>query len=398
MNLWQSISGMIIGELTSAEPENALSAINEAGIALHNLQKTGELSFRFRVKRRDYPQVEKLCEKRGETVAVVERNGLYWTGIQLLRRPVICCTVIFSIFLSLFLSSRILFIRVEGNGQIPENQIREAAQLCGICFGASRREVRSERVKNALLSAVPELQWAGVNTSGCVAVISVRERPEQAEEDRAYTVSRIVADRDGYILSATATGGNLLVNAGQTVREGQTLISGYRDCGLLIQASRAEGEVMARTNRDLQVSFWPEYGSRGGLLDTKRKYSLLIRKKRINLWKDSGISDSSCGRMYEEYYVTLPGGFRLPFAVCVDTYLVYDQEPMRLSQDRAEALLDEYARTYLTKHMIAGTVQDSETQVTEENGVYCQTGNYGCTEMIGRERQEQIGEFDGKNG
>lgn len=39
-------------------------------------------------------------------------------------------------------------------------------------------------MKNALLSAIPELQWAGVNTYGCRAVISVRERtlPERKPE------------------------------------------------------------------------------------------------------------------------------------------------------------------------------------------------------------------------
>ena len=36
--------------------------------------------------------------------------------------------------------------------------------------------IRSEKVKNSLLQRIPQLQWAGINTDGCVAVISVREK------------------------------------------------------------------------------------------------------------------------------------------------------------------------------------------------------------------------------
>ena len=90
----------------------------------------------------------------------------------------------------------------------------------------------------------------GVNTSGCVATVSVRERtdPEVTEQDSA--VSNIVASRDGFIVSATVTRGNFLCRVGQSVKAGQVLISGYTDCGICIQATRAEGEIYAQTSRD----------------------------------------------------------------------------------------------------------------------------------------------------
>ena len=92
----------------------------------------------------------------------------------MLFRPVLLAGLGILFLLAMYLPSRVLFIRVEGNMQIPDRQILAAAEECGIRFGASRREVRSEKVKNALLSSVPQLQWAGVNTAGCVATISVR--------------------------------------------------------------------------------------------------------------------------------------------------------------------------------------------------------------------------------
>jgi sporulation protein YqfD len=152
--------------------------------------------------------------------------------------------------LTIFLPTRVLFIHVEGNSTVEERRILEAAQECGIRFGASRRQVRSEKMKNRLLEKVPELKWAGVNTSGCTAVISVREQPVQ-EQRTGYTgISSIVAACDGRITSCTVTKGNGLCAPGQVVQKGQLLISGYLDCGICIRVTGAEGEIFAETRQE----------------------------------------------------------------------------------------------------------------------------------------------------
>ena len=79
-----------------------------------------------------------------------------------------------------------------------------------------------------------------MNTRGCVAVISVRERPEEAQVDRPGTVSAVTAAQDGIIERVTVTNGTALCRPGQAVRAGETLISGYTDCGRTIRAGRAE--------------------------------------------------------------------------------------------------------------------------------------------------------------
>ena len=101
----------------------------------------------------------------------------------------------------LYAPNRVWFVEVEGNGSIPDRQILAAAEECGVKFWAKAGEIRSEQVKNKILNLVPELQWAGVNFSGGVAIVSVRERlPEEAVRDRS-TVTNVVAARDGVIVS-----------------------------------------------------------------------------------------------------------------------------------------------------------------------------------------------------
>lgn len=397
MDFWKSIAGVMTVELTSAEMEIALEAIRQKGVVLTYLEQKGDLTYRFRIQRQDYAALEALCKKRGETLCVIERRGIYWIAGKMRKRPVLVVGVILLLAVILYLPTRIFFVRVEGNVELPDRRIIAAAEDCGICFGASRREVRSEKVKNALLAAVPELKWAGVNTSGCVAVISVREGAEQEKKDEEKRVTSIVAARDGYILEGTVTRGNGMFYTGQAVKEGQILISGYTDCGFCIQATRAEGEIMAQTSRELHAVTPAKCLARGDVLGVKRKYSLIFRKKRINLWKDSGISDTSCGRMYKEYYITLPGGFRLPLALCVEEYIFYQNEEKTIPEQEAAHKLSDFAQRMLMQQMVAGEIRNKAETTALQDDLFTLKGMYVCVEMIGREQQEQIGDTNGKS-
>ena len=100
--------------------------------------------------------------------------------------------------------------------------------------------------------------------------------------------------------------------------------------------------------------------------------------------------------MYEEYYVRLPGGFQLPIALCVDTVTTWDTRTVSLQQSVAQDALKEFAEAYLKEQMIAGSIQERSEVVAVRDGCYRLKGKYVCHEMIGRVRQEQIGETNGK--
>lgn len=394
MTFWNSVAGMLEGELTGAEPGKSLQMITDRGIRLYDIRWEGELSVRFCFFRRDRAVIAALCERRGDRFRLNRRRGLYWTGFGLLRRPVLLTGMLLGFFLTLWLPTRVLFLSVEGNQAIPARQILEAAAECGIRFGASRRTVRSERMKNALLGALPELQWAGVNTAGCTAVISVREREPEPQTPQSLSFSHVVALRDGYITSCTATRGNLLCAPGQVVQEGQLLISGFTDCGICIRAEAAEGEIFAQTRREIRAVTPTKAVLRQTEGETKRLYSLILGKKRINLWKDSGIWDATCGRMYEEYYITLPGGFRLPITLAVET--ITGWETARGDALPGERELLDFARSLVSGQMTAGQILWQDAAFASAKGLLTLDARFLCEEMIGRVITEEIGDTNGK--
>ena len=396
MDLWQSLRGFVEVELLSAAPESALAQFTSRGIPIFHCGEKDALTVQFRIYRKHLRYLKILCEKRGEKLKVIRHIGLRWALGWLIKRPLMTGGIGLLLAATCLLPQYILFIEVEGNQNVPAKQVLEAADDSGLGFGTRRREVRSEKLKNNLLSALPQLQWAGVNTRGCVAVITVRERVKKESTEQKSAVSSIVAVRDGIILSCTATQGNLLCTEGQAVKRGQLLISGYTDCGISIQATQAEGEVLAQTKHVLQAILPNRNLKRQLPTGTKRLYSLRIGKKRINLWKGSGIWDGSCGRMYEEYCLTLPGGFVLPAALCVQTLSFWDTQPEITGSHDAGIQFDRLSEIILNQEMIAGKILDKHISMVEGDGFYHFRGEYICTEMLGRVKKEEMGEYYGK--
>ena len=381
---------MVALRITCADPSGILTLIHDAGIILHQVSMPDELTLRVTVRRQDVKTLHHVLKNKGVNIQRDGKKGVYWRLRSVLRRPMMVGGVLFLFLLCTFLPTRVFFFRVEGNENVPTRLILEQAASCGLDFGASRRAVRSEKVKNALLQAVPQLQWAGVNTSGCVATISVRERQETSDQDDAGGVSSIIATRDGIIQEVTVTGGNPLCKVGQAVKKGQILISGYTDCGISIRAERAKGEVYAVTDHKITAFIPTDWSYRGEKQTVTKKYGLIIGKKRINFYKGSGILDTGCVKMYEEKFLTLPGGLQLPFAFVTEVWVSCSSASVSASVDEFSSKLSDLTREHLLKLMIAGRILSQNETVSQSDGVLKLEGKYGCLEMIGREQSEEI--------
>lgn len=386
--------GIITVEVTSANIASFLTAANRLNAGLSNVKYLDELRISACVPKGDFQKILNLAISKGDDLKVTAQTGVFFTGKKILKRPVLIIGALVWLFLTLYLPSRVLFMQVDGNKQIHTVQILEAAEKCGITFGASRRHVRSEKVKNALLSEIPMLEWAGINTYGCVAVISVRERSQPLETKRSAPVSSIVASHDGIITEMTVTKGNSLCRPGQAVRKGQVLVSGYTDCGLTIKAEQAQAEITALTRRRISAITPTFLSTRKENTQNNARYSIQIGKNIIKLYKDSGISDAGCVKMYSQHFLTLPGGFALPVSLIKETVSSYIcvEEPA----EDDWCWVDEHVEQYLQSNMVAGRILNKSAAGNIQSDRYCFDGIYTCEEMIGRIRLEEKLEDHGK--
>ncbi len=376
--------------LTTADLTRALEEITSRGVTVyHATEEEDGLTLHFCVQQNGLKTVRKVAEKRGYELKIDRFGTLFLMAKSLRKRPVLFFGVFLFFAMTLLLPSRIWFVQVEGNEMIPTKQILEQSNQIGIGFGTKRSEIRSEAVKNGLLETIPELQWVGINTKGCVAVITVRERSKEEESREQNCVCSLIAQRDGVITRFTVTGGTCRIQPGQAVKRGEVLVSGYTDVGLCIRAEHSQGEIFAKTMRDLEVRTISEYLQEGEKTRVEKKYALLIGKNRINLYKGSGISGTGCDKIYSECYVTLPGGFRLPIALVTETVTYCDAVTNTVDPDAAQRL-NTFADEYLPGEMTDGLILSRTESIEEGEGYLVLRGQYACEEMIAKSRSEEI--------
>lgn len=383
MDLWNRITGMILLEITAADPERFLNLLTQRGIALWDIKLVSRILFHCRIQRRDWDTLSDLAEKMGVSVEPLGAMGLVYRFRTWLQRPIVLVCVTVLVLLTLLLPECILFVDVQGNEQIPARMILEEAEKQGLRFGASRRALRSEEIKNELLGAMEELEWVGVNTMGCRAVIRVRERNQEEIPEKEEPGS-LVAAADGIIDQIEMHRGTLLCKLGQAVKKGDVLVSGFTDLGICSRICDAQAEIYAMTTRVLETAALPQVVSKGDAEKESLRISLIFGKKRINLYSDSGILPPGCGKMTYTYPLRLPGGDTLPVCLVVERVVWYNTKNIMRSQETAQRLMEETARQYLLDQTIAADILGSQTEMEYgESGVFLQV-KFQCREMIAR--------------
>ena len=390
MRRWQFSFGSVAVEITSADCASLLNALAATDICLQDVKYQDDLTLHTVINLRDWKKVKEIAQKHGTTVKILGISGIYPVAASIIKRPVLLAFLLITFFVSCYVPSRVLFISVEGNSNIPTRYILEAAAECGIRFGAERRQVRSEMMKNRLLEKIPQLQWAGINTSGCTAIISVKEKNTQDKESAIRNqVSSIVASRDGIIQSFTVFRGNPLCSVGQAVKAGQTLVSGYLDYGLITKTTQANAEIKALTFREMEIIAPSATMQRGECIRTSTRYSLRIGKKLIKFFKDSGNLNVTCGKIYLEEYIRLPGNFRLPIAVIKETFLFYGESYDETAGSDTEDWMTRFAQDHLKKSMISGEIISNDSEIIYIEDACHLYGKFVCMEMIGQVKFEQ---------
>ncbi len=389
MGIWSSLDGTVSAKITTAYPAGILQKIAQENITVFDISKADDFTVTFTTGRRDISHIRTLCDKRGERLDIQGWTGILYYFLGILRRPVFLATLCLWLLLVLWLPTRILFVKVSGAVDLPESYILHAAGECGISFGAKGVKVRSEAVKNALLSKMPELQWAGVNTNGCVATICVREKTQTDRPELPPLKTDILAKEDAIIQKITVHSGTAACAIGQAVKKGDTLISRYRDSVQGLEFVGAQGEIFGTTKHQIQAQSLLSCYKRGDVVGVDKNFYLIIGKKQINFAKDSGILDTSCVKMYEQKDLTLPGGFILPVKLVIEYVTHYEMEEVTLKSDQCTWLY-QYAQNYLKTQMVAGQIQNSAVTAFETEDLYSVYGVYECQEMIAQYSSEGI--------
>ena len=404
MQKWINLlRGSVQAEVTGAFPERFLNLCAQAGVAFWGLEWPDGNTLRLRVSRRDAGRLEGLARRVMCEVRVRGRAGAPFFLARFRRRYALLLGLALSLCAVGVLSQFILTVDVQGNETVPTAVILEELKRLGVRPGAYGPSIRETQVCNDALLGLPDLAWISVNLHGTRAEVLVRERTPKPEIEDESVPTHIVADGSGIITHMEVLDGQALFREGDTVVEGEVVISGvvdlpeplYSEIDLGTLTVHAAGKVYARTWRTLTAVIPLEADVKEYTGAEISRWSLTIFGRRLQFYKNGGISYERYDKIKTNHTLTLPGGRELPLTLTRETVREYGVAAAAIDADAGETLLRQRLEERLAALLAEreGEVLSTDFTAVRRDGLLTVTLTAECTEQIGK-----TVEFEGQLG
>lgn len=401
--LMNYLRGFVTVTVWGAFPERLLNlcAVNRLGF--WGLEWVDETTFRFTVPFREYRRLEGLARKAMCELRSPRRAGLPVLALSLRRRWTFLAGLGLCVLALCFLSRVVLTVDVEGNETVSTAVILNELARLGLRPGAYGPRLEEREIANAALIELEELSFLSVNLHGCRAQVQVREAEKAPERPDKTVPADLVAVAGGIVTQATVTAGQAVVQEGQTVVEGDILVTGFmdlpeigyseNDAGMYVV--RASGQVWARTWRTLEARIplsaqVKEYTGR-----SRTRFALNFLGRRMNFYQNSGISYERYDKIVKVDTPALPGWGALPLSLVRETAREYETAAVELDRDGAVALLERDLRAGLDELLAQteGRCLAVQYAAAVEGGCLTVTLTAECTEQIAKtvEREGKTG-------
>ena len=391
-----SLPYLLMGYRTLRTDENHTARLLEVcrryRLPYEDLQNLGDGGISLRLRLPAARALRGICGEYGIPLTVTAEGGLPLLLRRLSRRLGLLIGALLGVAIYLLSQSVFWDIRVSGNQTVSDRAVKESLAACGLTVGTPIRGFEADVTENNVLLYDDRLAWLSVNRKGTVAYVEVREavKTPQGQPD---TPRDLVASRGGVIEYIELEEGNVRVKAGQTVSEGQVLVSGLYDSaqeGVRIESAKAR--VFARTVREFSVTIPLSYEQKtyltvpnGESSGVSQEKSLIFFGRHIKFSNKCGNFSGFCDIMEDEKSWGLIDGVGFPISTRTVRYLPYEITAATRTYTEAEEL----AYFELAKYVAAipgGTLLGKSVTVTRGKNALILSARLTLMEDIAAER------------
>ena len=392
LRLWNYIRGYVIIIVEGYFLEKFVNICTKRQIYLWDIKKLKNSKISLKISIKGFKLLRPVARKTGCRVRIVEKRGLPFIINKYKERKTFVFGLAVFIVLFYIMSSFVWTIEIAGNEKVETQIIMDYLDEIGVRPGVLKYRINTENVANSIIIGINQLSWVSVAVKGTKLKINVAESIEAPKIIPKDIPCDVVAAKDGVIESLIVKDGYSLVKEGDTVKEGDVLISG--SIPILNEDSfrtvHAMGEVMARTWYESRQQIHLNIKEEIRTGNKKNNITLLFFKKTVPLFhKKVG---------YEEYdkeeikkILSIGENLVLPFGFIVERYYenriveakVSIEEAKEAAVDAAyEEILDLMPEDSQIKDTKINFLEDSDGNIYADVIIEC-IENIGIAKKIG---------------
>lgn len=346
--------------------EKFINICSTKQINLWNIKKENSIKMFACIKIEDFRRIKSICRKTKCKVKIKSKRGLPFIINKYKKRKVFLLFLLLILVTIIILSNFIWNIEIEGDSSIPKEEILELVKTEGLEVGAFKGNVDTKNIINKIRLERDDVSWVGINIEGTNAVIKLVKADEKPEIIDEEEYCNIVAERDAVILKVTAQNGTPLVKEGDTVTNGDILISGWMEGKYTgKQYVHARGEVQAKVSYKTVEKVYLKETQKIETGESKNAYSVKINNFQINLPK-SLPKFQKYDTIEENKKLKLFSNFYLPFELVKYTYKEYEEKLVVHSFEEAKQIGIDRAKESLKEQLEGKEILNKEVKVVQE--------------------------------
>ncbi len=333
--------------ISGAEPEQVLNRCAAERVPFWAVERREPFVLAMTIPRGALADVERIAARCQCEVTEQAHRGLPFFLRRFRKRYALLVGLALSLLLFLPFSRVILTIDVVGNEQITTAEILSELRQRGVYPGVFGPSIDQRLLSHEMLLGMKELSFFSLNLHGTRAEVIVRESNPKPPIETNVEPADIIAKRTGIVTDVDLFAGMGICEIGETVLEGDLLISGIvdieeaegstYDMGQALH--RAKGEVYARTWHTILAKIPMEAEIKVYTGQEKTRFSLNLLGRYMKFYGNGGISYDKYDKISHTKTWQWSDGSALPLSLERETIREYETQTAAVQMDAAEDLL-----------------------------------------------------------
>lgn len=360
-------------------PERLFNQLAAHGVTFWDMRRDGGVISAC-IKAADYRKIRHIKGKTRVKIRVAERCGLPFTLRHYKLRVGFAAGLVLYIAVLYFMSGHIWNINIVGTNRLQTHEVESVLSTLGLFEGAKISSVDPEMIRTRLALEFDDIAWSSVNIEGSRATVNISETIDTKKEDHAPC--DLTAACDGIITAIEVTNGTTLVKLGQTVKKGDTLVTGlteYKDGSTSI--GRSSGRIYARTEHRLTASAPLEHEVTAGTRESKTLRVLSFFGIDIPLYLGSPKGDCVASKTVKRFE---NNGMYLPITLTETVFFKTEKRTVSVSEETARQMALEKLTTEEGEQLRNAEILSRNVSFSINDGAVTATADYICTENIAK--------------
>ena len=385
--IMQYISGYVDIIIEGYYIERFINICTNKNILLWNLKRENSITMHASIDIKNFKELKKICKITKCKIKIKNKRGLPFVIKKYKKRKIFVGLLLILILLIIILSNFIWNIEVEGNVNIPKEDILNIAREEGLEIGKYKRNIDNKEGINKIRLERDDIAWVGVEIKGTNAIIKIVEADIKPEIVNEEEYCNIVADKDAIITKVSAQNGTPLVKIGDVVKKGDIIVAGWFE-------GKYTGNRYVHAQADITAKVWYTNTQKVDLQEIQKqytensetKYSVKINNFKINFSK-SLPKFEKYDTIEENKKLKLFSDFYLPFELVKNQYNEYKEIVVIHSVEEAKQIGIDKAAEDLKETLKDKKVLDKQVNVKSESNYIEAQVTYEVEENIGIEEK-----------